>query len=353
MTDGTRSRPDRSEPATSPSWPGESIALRALLTIAYAIASLTVLNAAFEVGELDANARSTFHDLAWGRAYRPFQYRLLVPLAARALAWMVPSTLVAELPSFLRGPVARLGGDALGLAGVMIMVASLISWIASFHTLAGRVLPRASPSTHHVVTLGALLGLVPFLFWGYVYDLTTLLLFTLATLALSCGRFRRFVLVFVLTTLSRETALLLVLPAVFALRGWRERCMTAFSLLTLYAAIETPIHFAFRRAPGALIEDHLAGNLAELASNPACFAIAAAFLGFGVWRVCIAFRTLGGAMRGHVLAFPPLALAALYGGMLGEVRVFLEAYPAIVLAVCASFASPSRVQDPAQPAAKK
>lgn len=309
----------------------ELLLLRAVQLLACAL----VFDVAFELGTLDSNARATLASLADGTAHRPFQFRVLVPAVARALAALIPEAAVSALPAPLHGYVERLGGDALALGGVLVMAGSLLGFVFVLEAFSLRVL-STSRERAALFTVGVTLGLVPFLFWAYVYDFTTLLVFTAAGWLLSERRWRAFGVVCLLACLTRETAVLLVLPAVLVADGPRARPRVAALVLVTYLGIQLAIRLAFRDAPGTPMEDHLAGNLAEIRANPGVVACLLLFAGGLAWRIRRAWPLVDGAVRGQVLGGPVLLMAALLGGMWAEARVLLEAYPATALALAAS-----------------
>lgn len=307
---------------------------RLILALAYVALVCVLFGAMLEVGTLGREPREQLAQLALGEAHRPFQLRVLVPWLARSLAHVIPGAAVRALPSAFAPAIARAGGGGLGVSVLTLLAASLAGFVGAFHVLLRRSVADLEPMSAHAYTFLAALGLVPFLFWSHPYDLPTLLLFTLAALAQLGGRRDLFGVVFVLACLNKETAVLLLVPALLDRRLPEGRSRFVGSLALVYVATQFGLRMLYRHNAGTAIEVHLAENVRAAASMPLSIVVTAVLFGGVALRARAAWPRLDAALRGPMLALIPLFAAYLLFGVWGEVRVFLEAYPAtcVVLA---------------------
>lgn len=180
---------------------------------------------------------------------------------------------------------------------------------------------------------------------NYVYDLPTLFLFTLGLLLMLRRQWRAFLVVYALACLNKETTILLTLVFVihFLRDAWLERARFVRLVLLqlgLFVALKLALSWVFRANPGTFVELHLLDhNLDVLKSfllKPS-FAAEAPWLGvllltFYRWSSKPAF------LRHALWILVPIVAAMPLWGVLGELRVYYEAFPIVALLVVQSVA---------------
>jgi Gpi18-like mannosyltransferase len=251
--------------------------------------------------------------LLTGTAPRPYVYRVLTPLIVRSLSN------VFDTSPFL--------------VSLLVMYISLIGFSLVMSALTKVFLPQH----FQAYALFTPIGLIPLLLQQrQIYDFPTLFLFTLALYFLAKNEFPKYIFVFVLATLSKETSLFLII--LFVLQ-FRKSERTRFLLLSIiqiavYVLIRLVLILFFRGNPGNLVEFHLFDHVNAYISNPVC-----AFILFGMIFSIVGISVFSAADESHFVKNSLIAIGGftlpLYFlfGVPFEVRVFLEAYPPIFLMI--------------------
>jgi len=290
--------------------------------------------------------RAMFSEMVYGRAYRPFVYRILLPGATRLLTAALPGGLRAWLNGTVGGhplmvkAFAKMRWEreffteyAIGLG---LMYLSLWGFVFSLRYLF-RGLMRAPGRMLNLATLGALAALPPFFRnCSYVYDFSTLFLFTLGLGLMARRRWRPFLLVYLLGCLNKETTILLTL--IFVIHFWPAGRMERRTLgrlvagqVLIFLAVKLALFFAFQSNRGAFLEFHLLHpNLRELLVRK--YSIEGLFTFFAI--VLLVFRRWSekpALLRDGLWIVLPLFLLTLFLGYLDEWRDYYEAYPLVVL----------------------
>lgn len=291
----------------------------------------------------NANQANPYVPYIEGTSHNPYVGRVLVPQVVRGLTSVVPeASRKAVGDGLLRVTgigrlVAKVSWDRSRplehVLGLLVALFSLVGFAEVLQRLGG-VLYRAPPRALASLAPVILLSLPPFFGYRYLYDLCGLLLFGLALLAIVQRRWVLFVVATVLATLNRETAVLLPLVGLLALR-WSgvpmERRRTALLLVTFASvvAIRGLITWHFADNPGGMVEHGLGEHAAFLLQPYEHRTWALAMLGAGL----VVHRILAkpAALRAMAAVGPVLLLAFLPFGFRDEVRVFLEVWPALLL----------------------
>jgi hypothetical protein len=181
-------------------------------------------------------------------------------------------------------------------------------------------------------------GLIPFLFeQRHLYDFPTLFLFTLALYYLAKNDLPKYILVFILVTLSKETSLFLVVFFAMQFRKMERRSFLAVVLIqiAIYVFIRGLLMDIYKNNPGRILEFHLYEHLNAYSQHPVYALI--------LFSTIILIMSLGAFISMDKSNFVRNSLSAIGGpalllyfffGVPFEVRVFLETYPSIYLTVC-------------------
>lgn len=327
-----------------------SPAIQILLIVLMIATSLGVFWFFISFSGINANERATLADMISGKAHRPFVTRALIP-------WMT-NGLVSLLPESAHSAVSTAAGDSrfiggllekyrapqeLALEGMISMFWQLASILGFTFALRGlvRKVYNSPAMFPELVTIGGLLALAPMLLFGYIYDLPNLFLTTLGLYCIAASWKIRYYLVFALAILNKETAAVLILPAL--LLDWHlprpslSKIVTGILIqLIIFFAIRVPVNQLYRDNPGGAMEYHLLDHLDVWVNYPligvisVLVAIGMLWLIFRGWRKKPAVAVLG--------VLPGLGLLVLFvvSGIPFEVRVFYEVYSAGYLCILAT-----------------
>lgn len=291
-----------------------------------------------QVSEVNNLYRARFGDMVDGTAYRPYVYRTLLPTTVRLLAGLLPDAWNAEL--------ASLPWIAAGLTTFKVepqrALQALIAWglmglsLLGFALAFRRLLTALYRLPDWLADLGTLLALAVLpVFWkfGYIYDFTTLFLFTLQLLWMAQGRWRAYLALFPFTCLNKETAVLL--PLLFAVyyfprarmeRGRYVRLLAAQAIF--FVSIKLALNWVFAANPGAEAEVHWQDHVMVVTLFPVVVAaytllvggLVGALVGVG-WRAKPLF------LRWGLIILAPLFATYFVYGFPFEFRAMYEAYP--------------------------
>jgi len=284
-------------------------------------------------------------DMIYGRAHRPFVQRTLVPSTLRLVRRALPRPVLAALrrtvsgpPLFLPRKLGALGWEPAYMVEYAIAMPALFGLLAAF-PFALRWLMAGLYATPWAPTVAPLLAtaLLPALFFDrgthYLYDFSTLLLFTLALGSLQRRRLGAYYAVFALGCLNKETMILGTL--VFAVvekdlmprsRLWRH----VATQILIFAAVEWALGRTFAHNPGGGVEWHLVKNLRSIRMPPSVASLT--LLASGAVLTLARFgRKPAFLRRSAIVVMLPLLVSYLFLGIYGEIRVFYEAYPILFL----------------------
>jgi hypothetical protein len=176
--------------------------------------------------------------------------------------------------------------------------------------------------------------------FGYVYDFTTLFLFTLSLLIMSVRRWDAYLLVFALATLNKETSVFLVL--IFGLYFFSRLPRRQFLLLSivqlgLYGVIQAAVRYTYRANPGTAFQWHVASQLEvveqALTTAPATVAFITASLVALAALIMYGWTMKPPLLRAAIWILPFFLLLYAAGGYPGEIRAMLEVYPILALLI--------------------
>ncbi|NLG29122.1 MAG: hypothetical protein GX557_14520 [Chloroflexi bacterium] len=294
---------------------------------------------------LNSYEHARFVDMVYGRAHRPFVYRALLPTIVREVRGAIPDPLnydthgkvYARFPA-LYGGMLYLGWELEYLTeyatAVVLMYAALLGFLFALMRLT-RALYRAPEGVEFCVGIAAVWILPVFFVKGthYIYDLPQLLIFTVLLLSLARHRWGLFYAVFLVGLYNKETTVLATL--IFAVYLW-DRMPRARMLGHLvaqgamFAVTKLLLWWLFRSNPGSVVENHLWINVYNGLLRPhdlnsvVTVAALAGLVAYGYARKPALLR------RALVIAAPMGLLYAVFGTY-GEIRVFYELLPIVLL----------------------
>jgi hypothetical protein len=312
---------------------------RSILSLAYLIfAAIPVSIAVFRPG-ITGYYRAELEDIVYGKAYKPYVQRVLVPLIVRNCALAVP----ASAKSFLQDKfnasqiIKKLQWNpeyaAEYLITVLIMYLSFIAFLLILRAFILSFLDLSASVSHLAVFFIAVLLPATFVYKVYIYDFPQMLLFTGCLLLLYKQNWLLFYPVYILGCINKEITILVPFVFLFwmgtkALKG--SALLHFLVQLLIGITIYLAISHIFQNNPGGGTEWHLIRNL----TKP--FVLG----GFGKLRLLIFLLAVILPLwklkqaplflkRSLLTIFPPLICLTLFFGQMDEVRVYYEALPIV------------------------
>jgi uncharacterized membrane protein YeaQ/YmgE (transglycosylase-associated protein family) len=292
---------------------------------------------------------------------KPYVYRVLSPAIVNAVVALIPERAGAALLA-VHLPRSRAGANALSsaltvhrwpagpslsvLVGIWLMFAALWGTLWAWRALVACALPRRPLLASAAPAIGLLALPVTFVGGGFLYDFPDLFLVSVASLAFVRRRWLLWYALLPLVVLNKEASVLVVVWWLAALGTLPRRQILVHSLASavLGASVVLGLWYAFRSAPGAVVQTNLLANLRYWASFRWAFAsddllglgltgpVATHFLNLGLLLGVWAYgrrrvpRLVERLFLASVAAVAPLFLLF---GFENEVRVFALAFPAL------------------------
>lgn len=259
--------------------------------------------------------QSTAQQLVDFTAYKPFQYRVLVPAVMR----LVRDVLHLNVETIFKGST----------------VLSTMLTLICFRWLLDRVF------RWRFADLAALFILYP-MAWNYCaygyfrtpYDLPAMIFFMVGLIALLERRWWLFYLAFTAGVFNRET--IVCLTGVFVLlntRRWRRPSVLLHLALqiVIWAAVKYSLSLIFLRNDGNLFQHQIGENL-KLLGNPRMWP--PYLFAFGaLWALVLwSWRDIDPLVRRMLWIAPPFCALMAYVGNLHELRIYNELVPLFALA---------------------
>lgn len=318
-----------------------------LVVLALILISLLVFAFFLRFSRINGNFRATFEGMLTGTANRPFVTRVLIPWLTTGTGALLPVQIRSMIENWIGGSQLLL--DVLGryhapanlrveaLISIFWQYLSLLGYFFVFRALLKKIFTLSAAMVNLLSALPAL-GLLPLMFFGYIYDLPSLFLCTLLFYAIAANRRTLYFIVFTLALVNKETAAVLIIPSI--LLFWRpdhpkigQVIKGVLIQVLIFLVVRVPIAILFRKNAGAFMEMHFTDHWKGLIQNPmygvallvlfACLFILLLYR----WRQKPAVINLG-LVSGMVLF-----VLFLIGGMPMEFRIFYEVMAAVILSV--------------------
>jgi hypothetical protein len=286
-----------------------------------------------------------------GTAYRPFMYRVLVPYIANKISAGTPQEtrqIIAQITednSTLKLIFSSQGWD-IGYASeyyIVLILMYISLWGFAFSlTYFFKGLLETHEQFQDAVCLLTILGLsCLYVYNTYVYDFTTLFLFTLGLATMTRQKWATYLLIFVFACVNKETTILLT--CIYAIHFFRHPKLNLSNYLfilaiqiIIFTGIKMGIDTIFLHNPGSVVELWLQRNI-NILLHPYSIATYLQWfvLGFLViykWSEKPLFLKQG------LLILIPLLGTTFFWGWINELRDYYEAYPIVILLIAYSMA---------------
>jgi len=291
--------------------------------------------------DVNLNVRASMHSMIEGNAHKPFVYRRLLPFMVSVGRYVTPDGVQDRVEAqWARSSTMDRFREVFhiedgylyeGVLTFAFMVLFLLMYTLALKKLGREILGLRDVSEHFVPIFG-LLVLPPFFSFGYIYDFPVLGLSAVCYLYLYRQHWLPYLVFFALACLNKETTLLF--GVVYGLTMMNRLPAKPFFLIggaqaLIFTVIRGGMLWRFRDNYGENMRDHLDWQLRSLL-EPYCFL---SFLGLvGCW-VLLASRwgEKPDFLKRAVWMIVPLGVLYLFGGGPGEIRVFYENVPILVL----------------------
>ena len=288
--------------------------------------------------------RAMVHDMIYGSAWKPFVYRTLLPTSVRIVTSVIPESVKNEISN----AVSNTDWMKLGFSkfkweteyateyfiACCFMLASLVGFAFTFRWFMRSIYP--SPDWFsNLFTYISLLGLPAiFQYYSYLYDFTTLFLFTLGLVLMYKQKWNAFLIVYFLACINKETTILLTM--IFAIYFFNENRFDRKLFnkliviqLIIFVIVKTSLYFIFINNQGGIVEFHLFDYNVRILSRYSLtiFAVIAGILLllFYKWNEKPEF------LKSSLWAAVPLLVLSLFFGVIDELRDYYEVYPSFAL----------------------
>ncbi len=293
--------------------------------------------------------RARFVDVIKGEAYKPYVYRVLIPIIIRASSVITPkyikqyvvdnissNSVVIKIFNKLNWEREYILEYSLA---VIIIYFSLIGFLLSFRYLLILNYSILDPNREYI-SFYALFGLIPFMkFYGCLYDIPTLFLFTLGLGLILSENWKWYISIFAISCLNKETTILLTLVFIMHI-GLKNIVHNKFYIfllllqLTIFTLIKAILFNIYRNNPGSFLEYHLFDhNIGLLKSYPVSTLFvwtAISILVIYKWKEKPLF------LKRALIIIIPIFIMCLFFGIIDELRVYYEVYPIVVLLIAYS-----------------
>lgn len=255
-----------------------------------------------------------FIDMMNGTAYRPYVFRVLVPLLARGL------TIIHPVP-----PVYYVSG---------IMFLSLVGFALTMRSFAWFI--WKSRLSADLASILSIVALFPFLIRdGKIYDFSAIFLFALGLLLIARKQWGWYLIVFIVGCINKETMVFLIV-VFFAYYSRRLKTNLFIKLLFLqflvFCIIKFILSWVFKDSPGQLVKFQLELFIYVTLNLPyywklyGSFALCTAIFVFSNWRQKPEFLRYAALSLIPVVLIVNILFARPY-----ELRNFMDLFPAFIL----------------------
>jgi len=292
---------------------------------------------------------SMFGDMIYGKASKPYVYRVLLPATVRVISAPVPQT--------LRNIISDKIDDSISLNklfkklkwekelaveysfAMLLMFLSLWGFSISVRYLF-RLFYKSPYWLSASVSVFALLGLPPmFQYTSFIYDFPLLLLYTLGLIFLYKQEWKIFLIIFVIGCINKETTILLTLIFFLYYKGKLGKNIFNKLLaaqLVIFVLTKILLFILFKNNPGTFVEFQLVDHNLRLLTGYN-LTLAVSLLGLIV-LVFYKWNEKPDFLKISLSALIPLVFLTLFLGYLDELRDYYEIYSVVIILILHSIA---------------
>ncbi|OGU69978.1 MAG: hypothetical protein A2W30_07360 [Ignavibacteria bacterium RBG_16_36_9] len=313
-----------------------------------ALISFYVLIAFVKLPPINGYKPAMFSEMVDGTAWKPFVYRTLLPTTVRLISEVVPieihNTFTTKVESsfFLTQVLEKFKWESEFiteyLVAMVLMYLTLLGFVFAFRKLFDAI--YSSPLWFKNIISIILLLAIPAMFQpqysNYIYDFSSLFLFTLGLLLLRQKKWRYFLILFFISCFNKETVILLTM--IFAIHFYKDAEISRklyyqliAAQLMIFAAIKILLYILFMNNPGGFVEFHLIDRnylLFNGYSLTTFIVLLIIFLSiFSKWNEKPKF------LKDALWIAVPLLILTLFLGFFDELRDYYEVFPIVVLLI--------------------
>lgn len=290
--------------------------------------------------------RAMFHDIIYGTAFKPYVYRVVIPVATRTLTGLVPEELQNNLSETfeqnknIKAVLDKFHWDTEDITEYLIacclMYGFLIGFLYVFRKLFNAVYfaPQWFVNLVTIFVLSALPAM--FEYYSYVYDFSNLFLFTLGLYFIKQRKWKQLLVLYLISCFNKETTILLTLVFAIHYYGSQEIDKKLYKNLILiqlliFAIIKLILFVIFIDNPGVFVEFHLLDRTYLLWNGYTLTT-------YVIWLVIILvvlsyWQDKPKFLKDALWIAVPLILLTFSLGVWDEWRDYYEVYPVIMLLI--------------------
>ena len=298
---------------------------------------------------INHDQHSKFEDMIYGKAWKPFVYRTLLPTTIRVLSAPVPqvirkslSEMVDESETF-RDIFEKLNWEKNLFVeytfAMFLMFLSLMGFSIAIRYLF-TLFYNASSVFADFISILALLGLpTMFQYTSFLYDFPTLFLYTFGLILLYKQDWKNFLILYPIACLNKETTILLTVIFFIYYRP-RLRTDHFYKLLliqlTMFVIIKVILFILFKSNPGTFVEFHLVDHNLGLLTG---YSLTLAFTVFSlIMLTYYKWKEKPQFIKISLWTIVPLLILTLFLGYLDELRDYYEVYASVIILISHSIA---------------
>lgn len=290
--------------------------------------------------------RAMFPDMVYGKANKPYVYRLLIPSTVRLIQAILPMQTRININNTLydnptiRDVVETLGWEQDFLVDYIIvlilLLISLYGFLSSLKYLIDGLFQAPQPFIDVMALL--IVASLPLLFkyYNYIYDFPALFLFTLGLGLLAHRQWHLYLMVFIFSCFNKETTILLSM--IFFIHFFRSNMDQGLFWkyliiqILFFLAIKTIISYLYWNNPGSFVEFHLYDYNLILLRKINLIPTLAIWLPI-IFLIFYKWYEKPKLIRDSLWILVPLVTFTLFLGFLDELRDYYETYPIITLLI--------------------
>ncbi len=313
-----------------------------------ALISFYVLIAFVKLPPINGYKPAMFSEMVDGTAWKPFVYRTLLPTTVRLISEVIPDevhkTLTEKVESNKSAMLVlekfKWESEFITeyLVAMVLMYLTLLGFVFAFRKLFDAI--YSSPLWFKNIISIILLLAIPAMFQpqysNYIYDFSSLFLFTLGLLLLRQKKWRYFLILFFISCFNKETVILLTM--IFAIHFYKDAEISRklyyqliAAQLMIFAAIKILLYILFMNNPGGFVEFHLIDRnylLFNGYSLTTFVVLLIIFLSiFSKWNEKPKY------LKDALWIAVPLLILTLFLGFFDELRDYYEVFPIVVLLI--------------------